>query len=92
MFWIGVGANIVKPPLDRAITSTEYCNLTAFSNSTVQAMLAPVVPHVVERQALSKTKHLKAYFSFFFVLQHAVNEHVYILFTIIAVTDAHVNI
>ncbi|BFZ17587.1 hypothetical protein BsWGS_20626 [Bradybaena similaris] len=49
MFWIGAGAAVVKPPYEKAIMSTEYCNLTALSNATVAALLAnstpPVQPH-----------------------------------------------
>ncbi|CAG5127308.1 unnamed protein product, partial [Candidula unifasciata] len=52
MFWIGVGAAVVKPPYETAIRSTEYCNITAFDNDTVAALLATSVPPpVTDRDA-----------------------------------------
>ncbi|CAG5123374.1 unnamed protein product, partial [Candidula unifasciata] len=43
MFWIGVGAAIVQPPLEKAIVSVEYCNYTAFNASL---LIKPAVSNV----------------------------------------------
>ena len=38
IFWIGIGAAIVKPPHTKALMSYTNCNLTAFDNATVAAI------------------------------------------------------
>ncbi|BFZ03071.1 hypothetical protein BsWGS_06110 [Bradybaena similaris] len=35
MFWIGIGAAIVKPPQVKALTSIEYCNVTNFNMTSL---------------------------------------------------------
>lgn len=41
MFWIGVGAAIVKPPTDKALRFHNNCNLTAFTQEEVKAIFTP---------------------------------------------------
>lgn len=44
MFWIGIGAAIVKPPHEKALRFTNNCNLSAFKEETVNAILATPAP------------------------------------------------
>ncbi|GFS00670.1 sodium-coupled monocarboxylate transporter [Elysia marginata] len=41
MFWIGGGAAVVKPPQEKAMRCISNCNMTAFDNQTLSALLAP---------------------------------------------------
>ncbi|XP_055876018.1 sodium-coupled monocarboxylate transporter 2-like [Biomphalaria glabrata] len=38
MFWIGVGASVVKPPNEQALRFTNNCNLSAFSLDALMSM------------------------------------------------------
>uniref|UniRef100_A0A0B7APP5 Sodium-coupled monocarboxylate transporter 1 n=1 Tax=Arion vulgaris TaxID=1028688 RepID=A0A0B7APP5_9EUPU len=52
MFWIGTGASITPPSYEKAITSIDQCNLTAFSNVTVAAIFTPNIPVPIERDVM----------------------------------------
>jgi hypothetical protein len=47
MFWIGVGAAVVKPPLEKALVFSNNCNVSAFNLDSLIAMNAttPTVAH-----------------------------------------------
>ncbi|RUS75238.1 hypothetical protein EGW08_017003 [Elysia chlorotica] len=41
MFWIGVGAAVKEPPQTKALRCISNCNITAFDNATLTALLKP---------------------------------------------------